>query len=129
MIVDSSVLVAIALNEEDQSYYRAKLEAATHLAMSAASFAEASIAILRRKSYAESIDIESLILAFNIDVVPFTESQAILALAAYARFGKGHGHPAQLNFGDCMMYALAKESGEALLFKGEDFSQTDLYFA
>ena len=64
----------------------------------------------------------------RMEIVPFTEPQARLARDAFKRYGKGR-HPAQLNFGDCMAYALAKETGEELLFKGTDFSQTDISVA
>ena len=63
---------------------------------------------------------------FSIKIEPVTEEQAYLAIDAYDRFGKGTGHPASLNYGDCFSYALAKQSGEPLLFKGNDFTHTDL---
>jgi ribonuclease VapC len=63
---------------------------------------------------------------FSIKIEPVTEEQAYLALDAYDRFGKGTGHPAALNYGDCFSYALAKQTGEPLLFKGNDFAHTDL---
>ena len=70
-------------------------------------------------------DLDLLIARFRIEIVDFTESQARLARVAFKRYGKGR-HPAQLNFGDCMAYALASETGEELLFKGTDFGQTDI---
>jgi ribonuclease VapC len=70
-------------------------------------------------------DLDLLIVRFRIEIVAFTESQARLAREAFKRYGKGR-HPAQLNFGDCIAYALAKETGEELLFKGIDFAQTDI---
>jgi ribonuclease VapC len=69
-----------------------------------------------------------MIARFRIEIAPFTESQAYLSRQAFARFGKGR-HPAGLNFGDCMAYALAKETGEELLFKGTDFGLTDVAVA
>jgi len=63
---------------------------------------------------------------FSIKIEPVNEQQAYLALDAYDRFGKGTGHPAGLNYGDCFSYALAKQAGEPLLFKGDDFTRTDL---
>ena len=63
---------------------------------------------------------------FSIKIEPVTEEHAYLALDAYDRFGKGTGHPAGLNYGDCFSYALAKQTGEPLLFKGADFTHTDL---
>ena len=70
-------------------------------------------------------DLDLVLVRLCIKVVPFTESQALIAREAFAKFGKGR-HPACLNFGDCMSYALAKETGEELLFKGTDFGQTDI---
>jgi ribonuclease VapC len=70
-------------------------------------------------------DLDLLIARFRIEIVPFTEAQAWLARQAFKRYGKGR-HPAKLNFGDCMSYALAKETGEELLFKGPDFALTDI---
>jgi len=73
-------------------------------------------------------DLDTLIARFGIRVVAFTESQALIARRAFERYGKGR-HPAHLNFGDCIAYALAKESGEELLFKGTDFGLTDVAVA
>lgn len=73
-------------------------------------------------------DLDLLIARFRIEIAAFTESQARLAHDAFKRYGKGR-HPAQLNFGDCMAYALAKATGEELLFKGTDFAQTDIAVA
>jgi ribonuclease VapC len=72
---------------------------------------------------------DELVDVAGIIIEPVTERQAHLARAAYRDFGKGSGHPAQLNFGDCFAYALAKEMGEPLLFKGNDFSKTDITLA
>ena len=71
-------------------------------------------------------DMDLLIARYRIEIIPFTESQARLAREAFKRYGKGR-HPAQLNFGDCMAYALASETGEELLFKGTNFAQTDVF--
>ena len=73
-------------------------------------------------------DIDDLIASFGIEVASFTASQVTLARSAFRRFGKGR-HPAWLNFGDCMVYALARERGLPVLFKGNDFSQTDIEVA
>jgi ribonuclease VapC len=81
--------------------------------------------LLSRKGSEAVRALDLLILRLGIEIVPFTESQARLARAAFERYGKGH-HPAGLNFGDCMAYALARETGEELLFKGTDFGQTDV---
>lgn len=73
-------------------------------------------------------DLDLFVARRRMEVSPFTESQAVLAREAFRRYGKGR-HPAQLNFGDCMAYALAKETGDELLFKGTDFAQTDIAVA
>jgi len=73
-------------------------------------------------------DLDLVLLRFSVAVVPFSETQARIARDAFARYGKGH-HPAKLNFGDCMAYALARETGEELLFKGTEFAQTDIAVA
>lgn len=70
--------------------------------------------------------LDAILLSLGVEVVPFTPSQARLAQEAYLRFGRGSGHPARLNLGDCISYALAKDTGEPLLFKGNDFVHTDL---
>jgi len=72
--------------------------------------------------------LDLMIARFRIEIVPFTEAQARVARVAFERYGKGR-HPAQLNFGDCIAYALAKETGEELLFKGRDFGRTDIIAA
>ena len=85
--------------------------------------------ILVSRRGAEGVrDLDLLTMRFRIEIVPFTESQARLAREAFKRYGKGR-HPAGLNFGDCMAYALARETGEELLFKGTDFAQTDIAIA
>ena len=73
-----------------------------------------------------SARVDELIRQAQILIEPVTETQARIAREAYRSFGKGSGHPARLNFGDCFAYALAKELGEPLLFKGDDFSKTDI---
>lgn len=74
-------------------------------------------------------DVSDLISRAGIGVVPMTSADAELALAAFARYGKGHGHPAQLNMGDCFAYASARHRGAAMLCKGDDFRRTDLRLA
>jgi ribonuclease VapC len=81
--------------------------------------------LLARKGMDGGRDLDLMIGRLGIKIVDFTESQARLARIAFNRFGRGF-HPAQLNFGDCMSYALARETGEELLFKGADFAQTDI---
>jgi ribonuclease VapC len=86
---------------------------------------ETSILMLSRGGEDGVRDLDLYLARSRMEIVPLTESQAGLARDAFRRFGKGR-HPARLNFGDCMAYALAKETGDELLFKGTDFSQTDI---
>jgi ribonuclease VapC len=94
--------------------------------MSAASYLEAGIVLDERQESVLSNRLDQLLDSLRITIEPVTAHQATLARQAYRDFGKGSGHKASLNFGDCFTYALAKETGEAVLFVGDDFSQTDL---
>jgi ribonuclease VapC len=124
MIVDTSAIIAVVNGEADASLYAAALADAPAARISAANWLEAAIvADARFGPLAYRFD--ALIADAGIEVVPVTPRQADLARAAYRRFGKGN-HPAGLTFGDCFAYALAAERGEPLLFKGNDFAQTDV---
>lgn len=92
--------------------------------MSAGTLLEAGI-VAEASGPGRADDLDDLIAHYKIDIVPFTASQAALARQAFRTYGKGR-HAARLNFGDCISYALARESGEPLLFKGDDFAQTDV---
>lgn len=117
-------------NEADAEDYRQRLAMRDDSAkISAASYLEASIVVDRAEKAILSERLDQLLAEEEIDIVPFTAAQSRIARAAYRQYGKGSSHPAQLNFGDCFAYALAKDSGEALLFKGDDFSQTDVVAA
>lgn len=96
--------------------------------ISAASLLETSMILQSRRKDEGVRDLDYLIMLLKIEVVPFNESQARLARDAFKSYGKGR-HAAGLNFGDCMSYALARETGEELLFKGTDFSATDVRVA
>ena len=126
MIVDTSAIIAILKNEPDAERYAQALEENPAAAMSVASFVEASIIADSARSPILSRQFDQLIRAARIEVRPVSVEQGRIAREAYRDFGRGTGHPARLNFGDCFTYALAKESGEALLFKGSDFSETDI---
>ncbi len=126
MIVDSSVLVSIILGEQDSVVYSRTLDTADRLSISAATFVEVSIVIDRRKNPTYSNRIEELLVRFNIAIEPVTAEQARIARQAYRDYGKGSGHPAGLNFGDCFSYALARVKREPLLYKGDDFVHTDV---
>lgn len=126
MIVDSSAMVAIIRGERDGARLAARLSESDSARMSAATLVELSIVIDRDSSPNSAALLDELFDRSGIEVVPFTAEQAAIARGAYQRFGKGSGHRARLNLGDCFAYALAKETGEPLLFKGDDFSHTDI---
>lgn len=125
MILDTSAAIAILRGVPDGPALRSALEGAARPAISAATLVELGMVGEGRAGPAASAEIDALLQANDVEVVPFTAAQAALALAAWRRFGKGR-HPAGLNLGDCFSYALAAERGEPLLFKGEDFARTDV---
>jgi ribonuclease VapC len=128
MIVDSSALVAILLKEHDALQLTIALAESPVCRLPASCLLEASMLILARRGEDGLRDLDLYVARSKMEIAPFTEFQAGLARDAFRRFGKGR-HPAKLNFGDCMTYALAKETGEELLFKGTDFAQTDVAIA
>ena len=128
MVLDSSVLVAILLGEEDAAHFAQMIDSAPSRLMSAASLLEASIVVETRKGESAGRELDLLIYRAGIEIVPVDQEQAEIAREAWRRFGKGR-HPAGLNYGDCFAYALAKAAGAPLLFKGGDFSQTDIKLA
>jgi ribonuclease VapC len=128
MIVDSSALLAMLLKEPEGQLIDKAIADSGDCRISSGNYLETSIVALGRNGPDGLRDLDLLIARFRIEIAPFTESQAYLARQAFARFGKGR-HPAGLNFGDCMAYALAKETGEELLFKGTDFGLTDVAVA
>jgi len=126
VIIDASVLVAIITLEPDGRLYEAALESSPVNRISAATYLEASIVIDRARDPLVSRRLDEMLREAGFIIEPVTESQARIARDAYRDFGKGSGHPAGLNFGDCFAYALARELDEPLLFKGNDFSRTDI---
>lgn len=126
MIVDSSALVAIMRREVEADDFNRIIMQASICRLSAASYLEASIVLDRHHVAVASLALDDFIAVAGIVIEPVTEAQARIARAAYRDFGKGSGHPAQLNFGDCFSYALAREKGEPLLYKGADFGHTGL---
>jgi ribonuclease VapC len=126
MILDRSVLVAILRREPERARFARIIGRADRLRLSAASYLETAIVIDRARDPVASRALDTLLTDSGIEIATVSAEQARIAREAYRDFGKGSGHPAQLNFGDCLTYALAKETGEALLFKGEDFARTDL---
>ncbi len=126
MIVDTSALIAILRNEPEAREFAHAMEAAKRIRLSAASYVEAGVMTDGARDPVVSRGLDDLIRLAEIEIAPVTVEQARLARAAYRDFGRGSGHPAKLNFGDCFSYALAKEAGETLLYKENDFSHTDV---
>ena len=125
MVIDTSALIAVLADEPERERFVDAIEAAETRQMSAATFVEASI-VLEVRHGAEGVRLFDLFVdRAGIEVVPVDDDQAREARRAFARFGKGR-HAAGLNFGDCFAYALAVTAGESLLFKGDDFSKTDV---
>lgn len=126
MIVDASAVLAILRDEPEASAFAEAIEAASTRRISAANFVEAAVVIDASRDPIASHRFDDLVRESHMCIEPVTESQARLARDAYRDFGKGSGHPARLNFGDCFAYALAREAGEPLLLKGNDFIHTDV---
>jgi ribonuclease VapC len=129
MIIDSSAIVEIALgNEGYEKYLQAIMDAPVRL-MSAVNLYETAVVIFQKRGTADAITtLFALLKTLKVEIVTFDLSEATSAIAAYTEFGKGV-HPAKLNLGDCPAYALAKRKKLPLLFKGEDFSKTDIQIA
>jgi ribonuclease VapC len=128
MIVDTSAVLAILLAEPEAQRIADAIANSPVCRFPATCFLEATIALLGRNGEEGLRDLDLFLAHSRMDIAPFTERQARLAREAFRRYGKGR-HPAKLNFGDCMSYALAKETGEDLLFKGTDFARTDIAVA
>ena len=124
-MIDSSALMAILHDEPERAAFVRKLARDPVCLLSAANWLEVAILIDDRYGEAGARDLKLLLVEAAVEIVPVTAAQAELALTAYRRFGRGN-HPAKLNYGDCFAYALAQETGEPLLFKGDDFGQTDI---
>jgi ribonuclease VapC len=126
VIVDSSALLAILFAEPDRERFAAALEADPGPRLSTVNFVEAAARVDMGGNPIASDAFDDLIREAGIGVEPVTAEQAHLACRAYRAYGRGSGSPARLNLGDCFAYALAKATGEPLLFKGDDFGHTDL---
>ena len=125
MIVDSSAVLAILFSESDARRHAGAISAAAPCRMSVANVLEASIVAERRAGDTAARELDALLESAEVELVPVTVEHLNEARRAWRRFGKGN-HPAALNFGDCFAYALAKATGEPLLFKGGHFSRTDI---
>jgi ribonuclease VapC len=128
MIVDTSAILAILLQEPEAQRISEAIEADPIVRLPASCFVEASITLLGRFGEEGLRGLDLLLGRGAMEIAPFTELQARLARDAFKRFGKGR-HPAKLNFGDCMAYALARETSDELLFRGTDFGLTDIVAA
>ena len=126
MIIDTSALIAILRAEPDAGEMARAIERAQIRRISAASWLETAVVIDASRDPVASRRFDELVQTAELQVEPVTGDQARIARDAYRDFGKGSGHKAGLNFGDCFAYALAKSTGEDLLFKGNDFGHTDI---
>lgn len=124
-MIDSSALIAILTGEPEQDAFAERIAGAARRLIGAPSMLETSMVMLARTGEDGIEDLRNLSLRGALETVPFTAEHLELAVNAFRQFGKGR-HPAALNFGDCCAYALAKATGEPLLFKGDDFSRTDI---
>ena len=125
MVIDTSAIIAILSNEPDASQLAGTIAAADLRFMSAASLLESAIVIESRYGPSGGHKLDELIATAEIQIEPVTVDQVSIARTAFRTYGKGR-HPAGLNFGDCFAYALAKSKDAPLLFKGDDFSRTDI---
>ena len=129
MIVDTSALIAIIAGEPEADRLLEAIAGSDSARMSAATYVECGIAVDRRSNPATRRRFDQLLTSLKVEVVALTPDQARLAREAHRDFGKGSGSSAGLDLGDCFSYALAADSGEKLLYKGADFSATDIAVA
>ena len=129
MIIDTSVIMAVLLEEPECDRLIAAMVGADRLGMSAGTLLECAIVVDAHTGPAGRARLDRILHSLGVECVPFSEEQARSAREAYRRYGRSSGHPAGLNFGDCFAYALSVDSGEPLLFKGEDFAATDVSVA
>jgi ribonuclease VapC len=126
VILDTSAVVAILRQEPDAAAFSTAIEKASVRRISAANYVEAGAVIDSEKDPVASRRLDELIRIAEIEIAAVTAEQARIARSAYRSFGRGSGHPAKLNFGDCFAYALAVTTGEPLLFKGDEFKKAGL---
>lgn len=129
MFVDASAIVAILTREPDAEALTDRLERAIAPITSAIAVFEATLGLCRKRHVSveeANADVADFLAAARVNVLPVAAKEAATALSAFSRYGKGRGHPAQLNMGDCFAYAMARNNRVPLLFKGNDFSQTDI---
>lgn len=126
IVVDTSALIAVLDREPDYVRYAAAMQTAKACLLSAVTVYEASVVMLARRGSAGVEDLRSLLAAINAEILPFTDVDGVIATAAYVRFGKGRQTAASLNICDCAAYGLAQSRGLPLLYKGDDFTHTDI---
>jgi ribonuclease VapC len=125
MVIDTSALIAILFGEPEASFFARAIADESQKLISAFNMLETGIVVEARKGEPGGRELDLLMHRAQIEIVAMNADQAEIARAAWRKYGKGN-HPAGLNIGDCCAYALTKYSGEPLLFKGNDFSQTDI---
>lgn len=126
MIVDTSAVIAILRGERDADRYENALAQAAGPLISAGTYIETAIVVDSNRDPVLSGRLDDLLATARVEVEPVTRRQAEIARRAYRDFGKGSGHPAGLNFGDCFAYALSRVTGKPILYKGDDFARTDV---
>ena len=126
MIIDTSAIIAILRDEPEATFCARAIADASSRLVSAVSYVEAAVVIDASGDPIASRRVDQFFKLAQISIEPVTETDARIAREAYRDFGKGSGHPAKLNFGDCFAYALARSRREPLLFKGNDFAHTDV---
>jgi ribonuclease VapC len=126
VIVDSSAIIAILAGEPEASAFSSALESASHVAIAAPTLVELHVVADRARDPRARSALDDLLRAVDPEIVAFTVEHATIAREAHRNFGRGSGHRARLNFGDCFAYALAKATGQPLLYKGDDFGHTDI---
>ena len=124
--VDTSAIIAILRREPEADRIEDALIDSRSAVMSAATYVELGAVVDRGTRTPGNAELDEMLDSLGVTIVDFTPAQARIARAAYAEFGRVSGHTAALNFGDCFAYALAREAGVPLLFKGDDFSSTDI---
>jgi ribonuclease VapC len=129
MVLDTSAIIAAITDEQDSSRFRAAMLGAESVLISSVAVLETKIVLFARLGQDAVNLFEELLENAGIVVVPFDDETTRAAFDAFRRYGKGQGHPAQLNIVDCAVYALAKVRSQPLLFKGGDFDRTDVHSA
>lgn len=126
IVIDTSALLAIMGDESERRAFNERIESAAGVSISAASLLESRIVLFARSGENAVLALDAFLLKSGIAVVEVSPRVGDIAFDAYRRYGRGTGHPAALNYGDCFSYALARQMDAPLLYKGNDFAQTDI---